>query len=595
MSNDRIHSFSHLDDFLEAKDEFKSWAEKGEIVIIENGLSLRPLSIGFLSAQKLIHNSPHLFIDKFRDSVENTVLLAYKSFLEDCVNKEFSRIVQDFFANAGIIVFSLSSSPSYTYDLDFLIYFLRNNYENGPYCSFGTISPTEQLISQCEGRRYRDISYPAGTIPWRSVVVKPDVIKAFTPEENIRYDSFVAAINQLIPSSTPCPTTPFISIDEVTYYRSILPVIIAVRINAGALICVPNVAKERLIADLDAFKKGSALELRGFDLIFEWQKQAMSAWETIPKDKTAKKISSCVIYNHLSELCGDKDAASSTSNAAVQSSHSVNANDASTLGKDKNSEPVIQVYFDKFDGTYLHYRVNNVTTKTNRMESPVRFLAFIAGAQNKPEKYSFTFNDTKDAKKVFLIKDKTDYKELTKLFEKKDSPIANITDSIPASFWQFVKHIKDQNFKKEDLAQQLFKMNRKHYPPSAYCVNSNWQTDLMDKINETPINSASSRTSVMIKLTDKNKTPRKDVLAKVELKDNIKFKIALSSDFTDALTTFAEGKNSDEYTAIIKFIIETFPPVSTDLECPNPADLVCPDSVNHVYPDFTVRQRLLWL
>ena len=483
-------------------DLLKAWAKAKDQFVIDEAPSLcrkdipdGAINIGQTYSSIAFYGGGSHF-DLFRCAYVNPFASNFSRVLEEDKRKKLNEIANKFFGDAGILIIPIPSLKNRNKNnINFLCKILGECSEIEPRSEVSRIPfPLVQIGAEVKQTRW-NVIYPEDTILWGCFwpfdirPIDTEAIELYkyseihnTQNDKLKFDNFTYYENHRFRTFSSM-NNPYISLDEVTYLDKTLSVSFAVMINTGAIIGVPEVAKDQLIADLVSFKKGSAPELKGFDLIFKWQKQAMAIGTALPENKTPITIPS----GPLPELCGalevniqDKVTAD---NVATTPTTSGDVDGTPTSGKENNQAQVIDVDFDSFNGKIIKYRVNNVVKEAKQKTSALRFLAFNAGCL---QKYCFVFNDLKrkpEKKKVLLLRNQTDFWELTTLFKKNGVPITNTTDAIPDFFWQFLpsNDDQDQKFRKKELAQQLFVMNEKHYPESSYHVNSNGQIELTDK------------------------------------------------------------------------------------------------------------------
>ena len=210
--------------------------------------------------------------------------------------------------------------PASRRNIDFVCRFFGESfYYMKPHDSISRIPfPLMRVDVECKGKTHLNVNYPAGTILWgcywpfdikpvdtECIELKESLDASITPEKRkLEIYDFMDLKKHQFPGYS--PSTPYMSLDDASYLGNALPAIIAVKVYDGAVIAVPESAKDSLMKSINSFKHSNP-NLNGFQMIFEWmaaQEKVKKSVSPTPQVNTTDESPAVIIK--LGEIIGNR-------------------------------------------------------------------------------------------------------------------------------------------------------------------------------------------------------------------------------------------------------------------------------------------------
>lgn len=281
MSGESI--FHNFDDLLSA------WAEAKDQFIIDKAPSLcrkdipdGAINVGQTYSSIAFYEGKGL-LKLWRSAYTNPFACNFSQVLKDTKITELKDIAEKFFADGGILVVFLT--PRHRSNIDFVCKLLGELFLNmvTSSCISRIPFPLKRLDAKRDGNKYLGVTYPEKTILWgcywpfdimpvdtECVELKETLEDQRTSQaERVKITDFMDLTKHEFPKYS--ESAPYLSLDEVSHNDNVLPVIVAAKVYAGAIIAVPEVAKNQLLDKIKSIKLEQGL--KGFDAVLELRRQ----------------------------------------------------------------------------------------------------------------------------------------------------------------------------------------------------------------------------------------------------------------------------------------------------------------------------------
>ena len=269
-------------------DLLKAWSEAKDQFIIDEAPSLfrKDLTDGAINVEPTYSSIAFYggqgFFNLWRCAYVDPFACNFSRVLEEDKRTKLNEIANKFFVDGGILVVPIV--PASRRNIDFVCkLFGESFYCLNPYDSISRIPfPLMRVDVACKGKTHLNVNYPAGTILWgcywpfdikpvdtECIELKESFDASITPEKRkLEIYDFMDLKKHRFPGYS--PSTPYMSLDDASYLGNALPAIIAVKVYDGAVIAVPESAKDSLMKSINSFKHSNP-NLNGFQMIFEWR------------------------------------------------------------------------------------------------------------------------------------------------------------------------------------------------------------------------------------------------------------------------------------------------------------------------------------